>query len=158
MAERDIVPMDSRRYFILPQSQAEAGYYTYGTPTDGIGQYAHPALINTLFAVERQWRRMDDRKFGIGNISLMDGQKFAGHDSHRSGLDVDIRPIRKDGQQIAVTRFDSGYDRDATAKLIELFFCLGRLKFVYFNDISIPGVRFLSGHDNHFHITIKAGK
>jgi hypothetical protein len=158
MAEHDIVPIDSRRYFILPQSQGEAGYYTYGTPANGVGQYAHPVLINTLFAVEQQWMRIDDRKFGVGNISLMDGAKFRGHDSHRSGLDVDIRPLRKDGKQIAVTRFDIEYDRKATARLIELFYCMGRVRFVFFNDVSIPGVRFQKGHDNHFHITIKAAK
>jgi penicillin-insensitive murein endopeptidase len=156
MAALEIPVQDSRRYFILPQSPEESGYYTYGLPKDGVGQYTHPALINALFAVERHWSLMDERKFGIGNISLYDGKKFSGHDSHRSGLDVDIRPIRRDGKQLGVTRFDANYDRDATARLIELFFCLARVKLVYFNDISIPGVRSLAGHDNHFHVTIKA--
>lgn len=156
MSGLDIPINDRRRYFILPQSPGEAGYYTYGLPTNGLGQYTHPALMTTLFAVEQQWLAMDERKFGVGNISLADGRKFSGHDSHRSGLDVDIRPLRRDGKQLPATRFDREYDRDATAKLIELFFCIGRVKLVFFNDLSIPGVRFLGGHDNHFHVTIKA--
>lgn len=156
MAERDIPVKDSRNYFILPQSPEESGYYTYGSPTNGVGQYTHPALMSTLFAVEQRWLSIDDRKFGVGNISLKNGDKFRGHDTHRSGLDVDIRPIRRDGAQLPVTRLDAQYDRDATAKLIELFFCFGRVKGVYFNDLSIPGVRSLEGHDNHFHVSIKA--
>lgn len=158
MGGRDIPNKDSRGYFILPQSYGEAGYYTYGTPTHGVGQYTHPALMTTLFAVERQWLLIDNRRFGIGNISLEGGSRFKGHDSHRSGLDVDIRPLRRDGRQIAVSRFDAEYDRAATAKLIDLLFCLGRVRNVYFNDLSIPGVRFLEGHDNHFHVTIRAPK
>ena len=158
MAESDIPLKDSRNYFILPQSPGEAGYYTYGLPKSGVGQYTHPALMSTLFAVEQQWLSIDGRKFGVGNISLKDGRKFSGHDSHRSGLDVDIRPIRRDGAQLPVTRFDAEYDRDATAKLIDLFFCIGRVKRLYFNDLSIPGVRFLEGHDNHFHVTIKVAR
>lgn len=151
-------PKDSRGYFNLPQAPEGAGYYVYGTPGNGAGQYAHPVLLSVLFFVERQWQTIDRRKFGIGNISLADGPKYQDHGTHKDGLQVDLRPIRKDGQHIAVTRFDGQYDRDATAKLIEILFSHPSTKTVLFNDTSIPGVRPWVGHDDHFHVAIRARK
>ena len=77
------------------------------------------------------------------------------HRSYRSGLDVDVRPLRRDGKNMRVTRFDKLYDRDATAKLIGLFLNSGEVNVVYFNDLRIRGVKFLVGHDDHFHVTVR---
>lgn len=98
---------DKRGYFILPQAPEESGYYTYGTPAMGAGQYTQLALISVIFQVTNRWTSLDVRRFGIGNISLAEGKAFEGHKGHKSGLEVDIRPIRKDGKEAAVTRFDS---------------------------------------------------
>lgn len=51
------------------------------------------------------------RKIGIGNVSLAGGGKFKSHISHKDGLQVDIRPLRKDGKNVGVTIYDSQYDR-----------------------------------------------
>ena len=99
---------------------------------------------------------MDDRKIGIGNISLADGAKFEPHEGHQSGLDVDIRPVRLDGLQLPVTWRDKQYDREATAKLIELFYLCASVKVIFFNDTKIARVKPLAHHDNHFHVTISA--
>lgn len=40
---------DGRGCFVLPQKREEAAYYTYGTPTGGQGQYAHPNMLSFLF-------------------------------------------------------------------------------------------------------------
>lgn len=48
------------------------------------------------------------------------------------------------------------YDRDATAKLISMFFDSNIIKVLYFNDLQIPRVRQRFKHDNHFHVTINA--
>lgn len=69
----EIQPKDSRAYFMLPQSPEGAGYYVYGTPDRGAGQYAHPLMMSVLFFVEREWQAGDHRQFGIGNISLAGG-------------------------------------------------------------------------------------
>ncbi|WP_374581563.1 hypothetical protein [Pseudoduganella sp.] len=47
---------DARGYFILPQAPEDAGYYMYGAPANGAGQYAHPVLMSVLLVVEREWQ------------------------------------------------------------------------------------------------------
>jgi murein endopeptidase len=151
----ELQPKDTRGHFVLPQRPEGAAYYTYGTPPEGAGQYAHPKLLSLIFMVEHRWQALDSRKIGIGNISLSDGAKYPDHKGHKSGRDVDIRLFRKDRLQASVTRFDAEYDKDATAMLIGLFFESSIIKVIYFNDLTIPGVKPLSHHDDHFHITIK---
>lgn len=155
MAKSPIPIQDSRGFFMLPQAPQESGYYVYGTPGNGRGQYAHPGLLSAIFMVERQWAAISNIKFGIGNISLAGGPKFEGHGTHKSGLEVDVRPLRKDGKKEGVTRFSEEYDRVETAKLIALFLALPSVKLVYFNDKSITGVLPMPSHDDHFHVLIK---
>jgi penicillin-insensitive murein DD-endopeptidase len=152
----EVQPKDSRGYFMLPQAPEDAGYYVYGTPDHGGGQYAHPAMMMLLLFVEREWQAGDRRKFGIGNISLPGGGKFKPHASHKDGLQVDVRPLRKDGACAPVNYFQAGYDRDATERLIGLFQSHPMVMKVYFNDPSIPGVLPLMNHDNHFHVALRA--
>ena len=108
-------------------------------------------MMNLILKVEREWAAIDSRRFGVGNISLAGGVRFD-HASHLSGLEVDIRPLRKDGRHAAVTYLDDAYDLHATATLINIFhtYASGKLK-VFFNDNRIPGVFPLKKHDNHFH-------
>lgn len=151
-----VEPKDSRDFFVLPQKPEGAAYYTYGTPVNGAGQYADPRLLSLLLLIEHRWQAVDKRKIGIGNISLADGEPFPPHGSHRTGRDVDIRLFRKDGREVPVTRFQPEYDRDATAKLIGMFFESSIVQMILFNDITIPRVRPAARHDDHFHLTIRA--
>jgi penicillin-insensitive murein DD-endopeptidase len=151
----ELQPKDSRGYFMIPQIPEEAAYYTYGTPAGGAGQYAHPKLLSLLFMVEHCWQGIDDRKIGVGNISLAGGGKYKDHKGHRSGCDVDIRLLRKDRHEAPVNRFDKQYDSESTAKLIEIFFESGIIQVIYFNDLQVPRVRPLVRHDDHFHVTIQ---
>ncbi|MYM39930.1 hypothetical protein [Duganella qianjiadongensis] len=146
-----VQPKDPRGYFMLPQAPEDAGYYVYGTPGDGAAQFTAPKLLNLIFVVEREWQSFDERKFGIGNISISNGQEFS-HASHTSGLEVDVRPMRKDGKRLPVTYMEPAYDRDGTAKLIQLFraHAVGSI-LIFFNDTKIAGVRPRFKHDNHFH-------
>lgn len=148
-------PKDSRGLFMIPQAPEDAGYYVYGTPGGGAGQYAHPAMMTAILRVEREWQTIDNRKFGVGNISLAGGVQYGGHSTHRSGLEVDVRPLRKDGRQIPVYWSQNGYDRAATAKLIELFRTYASVVLVYFNDNHIPLVTHLADHDHHFHVKLR---
>ena len=154
MAEHPV--KDSRGYFKLPQDPENGGYgyYTYGTPAHGAGQFVHPKLLSIISMVEHRWQGMDDRKIGFGNISLAGGGKFDPHEGHQSGLDVDIRAIRKDGRQLPVKWTDAQYDREATTKLINLFCQSCAVKVIYFNDPKITRVMRRFRHDNHFHVTI----
>lgn len=36
----EVQPRDKRGFFILPQAPEDAGYYVYGPPGRGAGQYA----------------------------------------------------------------------------------------------------------------------
>jgi murein endopeptidase len=153
----EVQPKDSRGYFMLPQAPEDSGYYVYGTPGMGGGQYAHPAMMTMLLFVERQWATMDNRKFGVGNISLPGGEEYPKHRSHKSGLEVDIRPIRKDGERMPVYwQWVDQYDQYATTKLIELFHGYPGVKKIYFND---PDLRHLVlpliHHDHHFHVELR---
>ena len=149
-------PKDARGFFMLPQAPEDAGYYVYGTPRHGAGQFAHPLMMTVLLSVEREWQQTGDRRrFGIGNISLANGTEFDPHDSHLDGLQVDVRPVRVDGVEVPVKYFNSGYDRAATQRLIGIFQAHPLVARVYFNDRNIPGVRPLIKHDDHFHVALK---
>lgn len=147
---------DSRGYFKLPQRPEQAAYYTYGTPPNGLMQYAHPNLMTFLFQLEFRWGHHDNRKLGIGNISLAHGVQPRDHAGHRTGLQVDILPIRRDGKPLPVRYQDRDYDREATRRLVELIWQTGMANAVLFNDLQIPRVRFQVRHDDHLHVSIRA--
>lgn len=153
----EVQARDKRSYFMLPQAPEGAGYYVYGTPEQGEGQYAHPAMMTMLLFVERQWAAIDSRKFGIGNISLAGGEAYEKHRSHKKGLEVDVRPVRKDGKRTALYwQWTDQYDQLATAKLIELFRSYPGVRKIYFNDPDLRHlVHPLVNHDNHFHVELK---
>lgn len=145
---------DARRFFMLPQGYEGGGYYTYGTPDQGRSQYAHPRMVTLIGLVAAAWSAIDERKFGVGNISLANGIKHPDHATHRSGLEVDVRPLRKDGRRLPCAIHDNQYDRVATAKLIELFRRNAAVKYVLFNDLAIPLVTMAKGHYDHFHVAL----
>lgn len=147
-----VAPQDGRGLFMLPQAPEEAGYYVYGTPINGAAQFAHPNMMTLILSVEREWALIETRKFGVGNISVADGLAF-GHKSHRKGLEVDVRPLRKDGRHVPVTFLSPDYDRYATQRLIQLFRnSVAASLVIFFNDGKIPGTRPLKNHDDHFHV------
>jgi len=163
-----IQPRDNLGHFMLPQAPEEAGYYVYGNVggiagTGHLAQYAHPDLLTVIFWVEQQWQAIDHRKFGIGNISVANGRKFD-HRTHMKGIEVDIRPVRKDrlvGQAARCSRFDEKtYDRAATIKLVQLFLRHPMVRVIYFNDEKVQHacghgrVKYWPDHDDHLHIAI----
>lgn len=160
-----IQPKDRRGYFMLPQAPEDAGYYVYGNlghvpGTGHLAQYAHPELLSLIFYVEREWQALCDRKFGIGNISIDGGFPYDDHATHRSGLEMDCRPVRNDsvtGPAAHVSYRDPVYDQAATIKLIRLFAQRPEVKIIYFNDVAVQkavGARVTScaGHNDHFHV------
>lgn len=145
---------DSRRFFLLPQGYEGGGYYVYGSPSGGRSQYAHPSMISLICAVASRWSGMDNRPFGVGNISLAGGPRHPDHATHRTGLEVDIRPMRVDGKHLPCTIRDREYDREATAQLIRIFVNMSGVRKVLFNDATITGVWRAAGHDNHFYVSL----
>lgn len=152
-------PQDSRTFFMLPQTPMDSGYYVYGElhhrPAKGAYQYAHPTMMTTILRVAFEWQAIDKRRIGIGDISLAGGIKTPDHASHKSGLDVDVRPLRKDGLEMPVLWSDPEYDKDGTVKLIELFRTFASVITVLFNGPDIPFVKKAIRHDNHFHVKLR---
>jgi murein endopeptidase len=150
---------DSREFFMLPQAPMDSGYYVYGKlykkPAKGAYQYAHPITMTAILRVALEWQARDKRRFGVGDISLPGGRQPPDHHSHMNGLQVDIRPLRKDGLEERVTWMDPLYDNDGTSKLIELFRTFTPVVRVFFNGPGIPFVEPLKGHDDHFHVELR---
>ena len=78
MSDIPIQPKDGLGRYMLPQAPEQAGYYVYGNVkgvpgTGHLAQYAHPNMLSLIFWVEREWQATEDRKFGIGNISVANG-------------------------------------------------------------------------------------
>jgi penicillin-insensitive murein endopeptidase len=140
---------DTRGYFMLPQAPEDRGYYTYGElyhkPDKGAYQYAHPSMMTGILRVAYEWQATERRRFGVGNISLPNGLKPVDHDSHMNGLQVDIRPLRKDGLERPACWWDAEYDLAATTKLVELFRTFAPVTKIFFNDSRVPFVRPLTG-------------
>ncbi|WP_193316698.1 hypothetical protein [Janthinobacterium rivuli] len=113
-------------------------------------------MMTALLYVEREWQATDHRKFGIGNISLANGTAYGQHSTHKSGLEVDIRPQRKGGLPVPVYWYDKEYDQAAMAKLIAIFRAHASVRRVLFNDTGIPFVTPFKNHDHHFHLELRA--
>jgi penicillin-insensitive murein endopeptidase len=165
-----VQPKESRGYFMLPQAPEDAGYYVYGNVgrvpgTGHLAQYAHPNLLTVIFRIEREWQIMCDRKFGIGNISIDGGVEYDRHKTHKRGIEMDCRPVRKDkvtGQGARCSYRDAVYDCEATIMLIRLFIQHPWVKLVYFNDDKVQKacgaqVKSCTGHDDHFHVELFPG-
>jgi penicillin-insensitive murein endopeptidase len=151
---------DSRTFFMLPQAPMDSGYYVYGNlyhqPAKGAYQYAHPTMMTAILRVGLEWQSTEQRRFGVGDISLPNGVPTPDHHTHRSGLEVDVRPLRKDGHEDAVYWWDSQYDRVGTEKLLNLFRAFAKVELVLFNDHYVPGVHPADDHDNHFHLKLRS--
>lgn len=150
---------DSRGFYMLPQAPMDSGYYVYGKlygkPAKGAYQYAHPIMMTAILRVALQWQARDARRIGIGDISMAGGPKPPDHDSHRSGLEVDVRPLRKDGREEPVAWWDANYDLEGTARLIDLFRTYAPVVKIYFNGPEIPFVKRAVRHDDHFHVKLR---
>jgi hypothetical protein len=73
---------DKRGFFMLPRSPAESGYYTYGRLNGqadrGAYQYPHPIMMQAILRVALEWQAIDNRRIGVGNISLAGGGETPG--------------------------------------------------------------------------------
>lgn len=129
------------------------GYYWYG---DSFGHWGTPRLVYGMERAAARWAREQPNapRIGMGNMSLRRGGFYRGHETHRTGRDCDVRPIRNDGQEAPCQITWGTYHRDLTALAIRYCREATGAYEVLFNDTRIPNVRKVKGHHNHFHVSI----
>lgn len=129
------------------------GFFAY---SDSSKRWGKPALVYGFERAARRWdaERGAAPRMAVGNISLMNGGYMAPHSSHRVGEDLDVRPMRTSGDG-PVTIFQSAYSRSRTVRVLQLLRAEIPTELVLFNDRQVSGVRYWSGHDNHFHLRMR---
>ena len=122
-------------------------------------QFGQQSTIDAAVRVAASWNeKHSNRPFSIGQISKKGGGPMPPHKSHQLGVDVDVRPMRKDGENAPVTIADSQFDRELTTELIKVWWRLAPTQAVFFNDQSVIDAglsRFVNGHHNHFHVRLR---
>ncbi|MBK9262775.1 MAG: penicillin-insensitive murein endopeptidase [Polyangiaceae bacterium] len=126
----------------------DGNFYLY-VPRDRV--WGTAATLQSLRTVSDDLRP-HGFEIGIGDISFQQGGRMPPHGSHRRGTDVDIRPVRADGQRLPVTITDPNYSRDRTRLLVEALRAQPNLHLILFNDSNVQGVRYWEGHHNHLHV------
>ena len=126
---------------------------------NGLANWGTGAAIGQLEAAAAAFSGTGHGRVAVGDIGREHGGDIAGHATHKVGLDVDVRPIRKAKNQ-CTSRTNwrlASYDRTATRALIEAIRSTapGHVKLIYFNDpvlIREGLTTWHSGHDDHLHI------
>ncbi len=143
-------PRSRAGFIMLPASGP--GFYGYYSNSKRWGK---PALVYGIQRAARNFSTKGWGKLGVGDISLKNGGDISGHASHERGVDVDMRPIRKDGAASGTTIHQSSYSRDRTKVALSLLRAELSVRNIFFNDARVGnGVSNWPNHDNHFHIRI----
>ena len=126
---------------------------------NGLADWATGAAIGQIEAASVPVVLAGHGRVAIGDVGHEHGGDIAGHESHERGLDVDVRPMRRDENQCrwGVNYRSSIYDRAATRELIRAIRAAapGHVKVIYFNDpvlIREGLTRWYRGHDDHVHV------
>jgi hypothetical protein len=94
----------------------------------------------------------------FGDLNRKNGASFSPqHKGHRTGREVDIRPFRKDRQNLPATWQSPMYDRPTTRRFIERVKQREPNARFFFNDpvlVDAGLTKPLGGHDNHLHLQI----
>jgi hypothetical protein len=133
-------------------------------------------LIGILWYDEAKKSGIAGNTIYYNDASKLFGGDLPPHKSHKSGIDIDFRMLRKDNKDASAKYTDKAYDRDATIKLLEFIFdtALKQSKIksntsqivsvAYFNDPQVIShfsnykgynramVKNSPGHDDHIHL------
>jgi hypothetical protein len=142
----------------LPENSA--GYTTYrynkGLP------WGTADTIALILSVSKAWaKKYPNNKIQIGDLSTEDGGNGGFHESHKNGLSIDIRPVRKDDVIQGVKYTYPEYDRQRTEELIAMLLSDKQVELIYFNDGAIvekhENVKKRVQHDDHLHVKMRDG-
>lgn len=140
-------------------------------PESGVGFRTNNRTDNSHFATEvvhdllikiaGLWHDVQpDHPISIGQISHKGGGNFfPPHHQHQLGIEADMRPLRKDGQDLHTTFDSPEYSRDLTRQFVKLLRENARMHRVFFNDPELIAESLTSkatGHDDHLHLWFEA--
>jgi peptidoglycan hydrolase-like protein with peptidoglycan-binding domain len=140
---------------------APASLCSYSTASNGLNaKWGTAALVGQFEAAARAAYAAGAGPAAVGDIALEHGGPIVGHDSHRVGLDLDVRFMRKDRRQCTQPTgswSDPTYDRAATRQLVRAIRAKapGHVKLILFNDPELIREGLTThwpNHDDHLHI------
>lgn len=132
------------------------GYTTYTREPGGADQFGTAMTVSRIMDLGRKWFLLHPEVFlQFGDMSRKGGGAFPPHASHKSGRDVDVRPIRKDNRMDPVSVGEVAYDKVRTEEFVKLVRSRYPGVTIFFNDaglISKGLTAHAKGHDNHLHV------
>ena len=155
---------NSSGFVLLPEG---TGYNLRGcdNPDLTLHHWGTPETIEYIQKLGQAWHDSGYEELynalAIGDISLEHGGKMPDHTSHRSGDDIDVSLIRKDGGYGTHINNTDHYSREAARRMIETMLEVGGsdVESIWFNDKVLINefekVTFMVNHDNHIHINLK---
>lgn len=136
-------------------------------PVSGVGfrtnnrtnnsHFATQVIHDLLIKIAGLWHDLHpDRPISIGQISHKGGGSFfPPHHQHQHGVEADMRPLRKDGQDLHTTFDSPDYSRDLTREFVQLLRANAKVHRVFFNDPKLMAEGLTShaaGHNDHLHL------
>ena len=135
-------------------------------PVSGVGfrtnnrtnnsHFATQVIHDLLIKIAGMWHELQpDHPISIGQLSHKGGGKFPPHHQHRLGVEADMRPLSKDGQDLMLNFNSAEYSRDLTRGFVQLLRSNARMHRVFFNDPQLIAEGLTShaaGHNDHLHL------
>jgi len=132
-----------------------SGHGLYVKTSGSSSLFGTPKTIASLERLARKVAEQLGANVGIVDISYETGGKHPDHSSHRRGIDVDIRPLRKDKRNLGVDISDAAYSHDLTKAMVGYLREDPNVQLILLNDTKITGVTWTAGHGNHLHVRFK---
>jgi hypothetical protein len=136
-------------------------------PENGVGfrtnnrtdnsHFATQVIHDVLIKIAGMWHDLHpDRPISIGQISHKGGGSFfPPHHQHKFGVEADMRPLSKSGEDLHLTFESAEYSRDLTREFVTFLRSHAKMHRVFFNDPKLIAEGLTShaaGHDNHLHL------
>ena len=135
-------------------------------PVSGVGfrtnnrgdntHFATQVVHDLLIKIAGSWHDLHpDHPISIGQISRKGGGKMPPHKQHQHGVEADMRPFSKSGEDLQLTFNSAQYSRDLTREFVKFLRANARMHRVFFNDpqlIAASLTSYADGHDNHLHL------
>lgn len=133
------------------------GFTTYRRKSRGANQVGAPGMIDAIRDLGADWSQTGHAPIALGDISRAGGGHMSGHEGHRDGLEVDVRPFRHDGRNAPTTWSSGQYDRATTRQFVEMVRGRHPGATILFNDPQLIReglVQHYDGHDDHLHLRL----